>query len=97
MSNIPRVELPHLVVSERTFLVSPESIYRSESVARVICGDDDHEREEIAEFIARACNAHYDLLEALGYARGIVADQLGEDSAHLRPLDAAIAKAKGAA
>lgn len=36
-----------------------------------------------------------ELLEALQYARRIVADQLGENSAHLRPLDAAIAKASG--
>lgn len=45
-------------------------------------------------------NAHLiaaapDLLETLEYARGIVAMELGEESAHLRPLDAAIAKAKG--
>lgn len=36
-----------------------------------------------------------DLLEALKYARNIVAHDLGDDSAHLVPLDAAIAKAEG--
>lgn len=35
------------------------------------------------------------LLEALEYARGIVADQLGSESSHLIPLDEAISQAKG--
>jgi hypothetical protein len=45
-------------------------------------------------------NAHLiaaapEMLEALEYARGIIAMKLGERSAHLNPLDAAITKAKG--
>lgn len=44
---------------------------------------------------ANIAKAAPDLLEALKYARNIVKDKLGDDSAHLVPLDAAIKKARG--
>jgi len=54
------------------------------------------ERKANAEFIIRACNAHYDLLDTCKIARQMFTRiGMGDDNGMAKRLDAAIAKAKG--
>jgi len=81
-------------------------VFSSEDKRNIACTGDDtngdrwedeaDEQEANAAFIARACNSHYDLLAQLFFARSqLMAAGYGKDSATIKQMDAAVAKATG--